>query len=90
MLQRLSNNNNLILGGRYFENKQFNFMDFACDKTEAKYIYENPIKEFRNVLLGKSFLSIEALKKGVPFLPKLRYPRSFIYCPDDICRCTPA
>lgn len=36
-------------------NKKFNFMDFEYDKTNAKYIYDNPVKEFRNVLLGKCF-----------------------------------
>ena len=37
------------------KNKKFNFMDFEYDKTNAKYIYDNPVKEFRNVLLGKCF-----------------------------------
>ena len=36
-------------------NKKFNFMDFEYDKTNAKYIYDNPVREFRNVLLGKCF-----------------------------------
>ena len=37
--------------------QKFNFMDFEFDKTNAKYIYENPVKEFRNVILGKCFCS---------------------------------
>ena len=37
------------------KNKKFNFMDFEFDKSNEKYIYENPILEFRNVLGGKNF-----------------------------------
>ena len=37
------------------KNKKFNFMDFEFDKTNTKYIYENPVKEFRNVIIGKCF-----------------------------------
>lgn len=64
--------------------KEFNFMDFAYDKKDPKYIYENPVKEFRNVLLGKCFKNIDVLRKDVPFLPELKYPRDFIVCPEDI------
>lgn len=64
--------------------QEFNFMDFAYDKKDPKYIYENPVKEFRNVLLGKCFKNIDILKKDVPFLPELRYPRDFIVCPEDM------
>jgi hypothetical protein len=67
-----------------FPNKHFNFIDLAYDKSDPKYIYENPVKEFRNVILGKGFRSIEDLRKGVPFLPNLRSPRTFIVCPEDI------
>ena len=41
-----------------FKNKKFNFMDFEFDKTNEKYIYDNPVREFKNVLLGKCFCSI--------------------------------
>lgn len=37
------------------KNKRFNFMDFEFNKSNKKYIYENPVKEFRNVLAGKNF-----------------------------------
>ena len=67
-----------------FEKNEFNFMDFAFDKTDEKYIYENPVKEFRNVLLGKSFISLDALRTAVRCLPSGKYPRSYIYCPEDI------
>lgn len=40
------------------KNKKFNFMDFEFDKTNAKYIYDNPVREFRNVILGKNFCKI--------------------------------
>lgn len=41
-----------------FKNKKFNFMDFEFDKTNKKYIYDNPVREFKNVILGKCFASI--------------------------------
>lgn len=41
-----------------FKNKKFNFMDFEFDKTNKKYIYDNPVREFKNVILGKCFSSI--------------------------------
>ena len=38
-----------------FEHQRFNFMDFEFNKSNKKYIYDNPVKEFRNVLTGKNF-----------------------------------
>ncbi len=37
------------------KNNKFNFMDFEFNKSNKKYIYDNPVKEFRNVLTGKNF-----------------------------------
>lgn len=37
------------------KNQKFNFMDFEFNKSNKKYIYDNPVKEFRNVLTGKNF-----------------------------------
>lgn len=37
------------------KNNKFNFMDFEFNKSNKKYIYDNPVKEFRNVLAGKNF-----------------------------------
>lgn len=55
------------------KNGEFNFMDFVFDKsTYPKYHYENPVKEFRNVLLGKCFSAVA------------RTPREYIIMPDDI------
>ena len=66
------------------EKQEFNFMDFAYDKKDPKYIYENPVKEFRNVLMGKCFKTISVLKESVPFLPEFQYPRDFIVSTDEI------
>ena len=66
------------------EKKEFNFMDFAYDKNDKKYIYANPVKEFRNVLFGKGFRRIDDLREAVRFLPQLRYPRDFIALPEHI------
>lgn len=41
-----------------FKNKKFNFMDFEFDKTNQKYIYDNPVREFKNVILGKGFSTV--------------------------------
>ena len=38
-----------------FKHQKFNFMDFEFNKSNKKYIYDNPVKEFRNVLTGKNF-----------------------------------
>ena len=55
------------------KNKEFNFMDFVFDKSlYPKYHYENPVKEFRDVLMGKCFSS------------KFKTPRQFLMYPDDI------
>ena len=55
------------------DKKEFNFMDFVFDKAMyPKYHYDNPIKEFRNVLMGKCFSS------------KYPTPRAFIMMPEDI------
>jgi hypothetical protein len=55
------------------ENKEFNFMDFVFDKKMyPKYHYDNPVKEFRNVLMGKCFSS------------KFKTPRALIMYPEDI------
>ena len=57
------------------KNSEFNFMDFVFDKSMySKYYYENPIKEFRNVLMGKCFSS------------KFKTPRQFMIYPDDIAQ----
>ena len=66
------------------ENKEFNFMDFAYDKKDEKYIYENPVKEFRNVLFGKGFRRIDVLKKIIKFMPSVKYPRDFVVYPEDV------
>ena len=55
------------------ENQEFNFMDFCFDKSlYPKYHYENPIKEFRNVLMGKCFAR------------QFKTPRMFMIYPQDI------
>jgi len=55
------------------KNKEFNFMDFCFDKSQyPKYYYENPVKEFRNVLMGKCFA------KG------FKTPRALMIYPQDI------
>ena len=50
--------------------------------SDEKYIYENPVKEFRNVLFGKAFKRIDSLKAIMPNLPVLKYPRNFIVTPE--------
>ena len=56
-----------------FEKNEFNFMDFCYDKNlYPKYYYDNPIKEFRNVLMGKCFA------RG------FKSPRCLIIYPNDI------
>ena len=67
-----------------FDKKEFNFVDFAYDKNDEKYIYENPVKEFRNVLFGKGFRKVDFLGEYLPFLPRLNSPRDFIICPEDV------
>ncbi len=64
--------------------KEFNFMDFAYDKSDEKYIYENPIKEFRNVLFGKGFKRLDSLKGLIRHMPRYNYPRDFIVTPEYI------
>ena len=66
------------------EKKEFNFMDFAYDKSDEKYIYENPVKEFRNVLLGKFFRNVDDLRGVVGPMPRCVYPRHFIIEPKDV------
>lgn len=57
------------------KNNEFNFMDFVFDKSlYPKYHYDNPIKEFRNVLMGKCF-SIE-----------FKTPRQLMIYPEDIAQ----
>ena len=56
-----------------FEKKEFNFMDFCYDKElYPKYYYDNPIKEFGKVLMGKCFSS------------KFKSPRQLMIYPEDI------
>ncbi|MCD8378543.1 MAG: hypothetical protein LUB59_07130 [Candidatus Gastranaerophilales bacterium] len=58
-----------------FEHNEFNFMDFCFDKSlYPKYYYDNPIKEFRNVLMGKCFSK------------QFKSPRQLIIYPDDIAQ----
>ncbi len=64
--------------------QEFNFMDFAFDKKDQKYIYENPVKEFRNVLFGKCFRRFDSFKEIVPCMPNLKYPRDLIIIPRHI------
>lgn len=66
------------------EKKEFNFVDLAYDKENRKYIYENPVKEFRDVLFGKGFRRIDFLSDCMEFLPFLKFPRDFIVCGEDI------
>lgn len=57
------------------KNNEFNFMDFVFDKElYPKYFYENPVKEFRNVLMGKCFSS------------EFKTPRMFMIYPEDIAQ----
>lgn len=57
------------------KNNEFNFMDFVFDKSlYPKYHYDNPVKEFRNVLMGKCF-SIE-----------FKTPRQLMIYPEDIAQ----
>jgi len=56
-----------------FEKGEFNFMDFVFDKTMyPKYHCENPVKEFRNVLMGKWFSGL------------CSSPRNYIVVPEDV------
>ena len=66
------------------DKQEFNFVDFAYNKKDEKYIYGNPVKEFREVLFGKGFRRISLLKEAVKFLPSLRSPRDFIITPEHI------
>lgn len=66
------------------EKQEFNFMDFAYDKKDPKYIYKNPVKEFRDVIFGKNFRSLDSFKEFVPFMPKFKTPRAFIVDPQDV------
>lgn len=66
------------------DKKEFNFVDLAYDKENKKYIYENPVKEFRDVIFGKGFKRIDFLSDCVQFLPYLKFPRDFIVCGEDI------
>ena len=56
------------------EKKEFNFMDFAFDKKDEKYIYDNPVKEFRNVLLGKGFQKLSEFSVFTEYVPRCLYP----------------
>lgn len=66
------------------DKKEFNFVDLAYNKKNKKYIYDNPVKEFRDVLFGKGFKRIDFLSESMLYLPYLRTPRDFIVCMDDI------
>lgn len=65
------------------QKQEFNFMDFAYDKNDPKYIYKNPVLEFRNVLLGKGFRRIDALRTALPNMPRIKYPRDLIVEKED-------
>ena len=67
-----------------FDKKEFNFVDLAYDKKNRKYVYDNPIKEFRDVLFGKGFKRIDFLADSITYLPYLKFPRDFIVCGEDI------
>ncbi|MCR5265119.1 MAG: hypothetical protein K6E29_00820 [Cyanobacteria bacterium RUI128] len=73
-------NNTFVDLGR----KEFNFVDLAYNKKNKKYIYDNPVKEFRDVLFGKGFKRIDFLSDCMEYLPFLKFPRDFIVCMDDI------
>lgn len=65
------------------QKQEFNFMDFAYDKKDPKYTYKNPVKEFRDVIFGKNFRSLDSFADFVPFMPKFKTPRAFIVEPED-------
>lgn len=66
------------------EKQEFNFIDFAYNKDEKKYIYGNPVKSFRNVLYGKGFRKLDPFIESVQFLPNLKYPTDCIITPEHI------
>ena len=66
------------------EKQEFNFVDLAYNKNDWKYVYDNPVKEFRNVLFGKHFRKIAFLSDYMHFLPCLETPRDFIVAPEHI------